>query len=124
MTGGASGIGRALADRFADEGAAGVVVADLDEVGALRVAAENGRRHPSAPGRARCSRRGRGAARAVTAAGEVLTPEAVADAVVAALAQERFLILPHPEVAVFARQRADDPDRWLAGMRRLQAQLV
>ncbi len=64
------------------------------------------------------------AARAVTAAGEVLTPEAVADAVVAALAQERFLILPHPEVAVFARQRADDPDRWLAGMRRLQAQLV
>ncbi len=42
---GASGIGRALAERFADEGAAGVVVADLDEVGALRVAAEIGERH-------------------------------------------------------------------------------
>ena len=54
----------------------------------------------------------------------MLTPGAVADAVVAAQAQERFLILPHPEVAVFARQRADDPDRRLAGMRRPEAQLV
>jgi NAD(P)-dependent dehydrogenase (short-subunit alcohol dehydrogenase family) len=40
VTGGASGIGRALALRFAREGARAVVVADLDEPGARRVARE------------------------------------------------------------------------------------
>ena len=44
----------------------------------------------------------------------------VADAVVAGLADERFLILPHPEVAEYVRRKADDYDRWLRGMRRLQ----
>jgi hypothetical protein len=59
--------------------------------------------------------------RVVTAAAPVLEPDAVADAVVAGLAAERFLILPHPEVLDFFRRKADDYDRWLAGMRRLQA---
>jgi NAD(P)-dependent dehydrogenase (short-subunit alcohol dehydrogenase family) len=59
------------------------------------------------------------AARVVAAAGTVLEPEQVAGAVVDGLAAERFLILPHPEVATFARRKADDPDRWLAGVRRL-----
>jgi hypothetical protein len=36
------------------------------------------------------------------------------------LDEERFLILPHPEVAEFVRRRAVDHDRWLRGMRRLQ----
>jgi hypothetical protein len=49
-----------------------------------------------------------------------LTPEAVADAVVVGLAEERFLILPHPEVAEYFRRRASDHERWLRGMRRLQ----
>jgi NAD(P)-dependent dehydrogenase (short-subunit alcohol dehydrogenase family) len=49
-----------------------------------------------------------------------LEPEAVAQAVVAGLAEERFLILPHPEVAEYFRRKADDHDRWLRGMRRLQ----
>jgi len=49
-----------------------------------------------------------------------LTPEAVADAVVAGLAAEQFLILPHPEVAEYFRRKASDHDRWLRGMRRLQ----
>jgi NAD(P)-dependent dehydrogenase (short-subunit alcohol dehydrogenase family) len=40
ITGGASGIGRALAYRFADEGAAGIVVADLDQEGATDVATD------------------------------------------------------------------------------------
>lgn len=53
-----------------------------------------------------------------------LTPEQVADAVVDGLAGGRFLILPHPEVAGYMVQRATDPDRWLAGMRRLQDQLA
>ncbi len=49
-----------------------------------------------------------------------LEPEAVAEAVVAGLAEERFLILPHPEVAEYFRRKADEYDRWLRGMRRLQ----
>jgi NAD(P)-dependent dehydrogenase (short-subunit alcohol dehydrogenase family) len=49
-----------------------------------------------------------------------IEPEAVADAVVAGLAEERFLILPHPEVAEYFRRKAGDHDRWLRGMRRLQ----
>ena len=48
------------------------------------------------------------------------TPEAVADAVVEGLASEKFLILPHPEVAEYFRRKGDDYDRWLRGMRRLQ----
>jgi NAD(P)-dependent dehydrogenase (short-subunit alcohol dehydrogenase family) len=51
----------------------------------------------------------------------VLSPEDVADAVMEGIRDERFLILPHPEVATFERRRAQDRDRWLAGMRRLVA---
>lgn len=57
-------------------------------------------------------------AKAVAAAGAILEPDQVADAVVAGLAAERFLILPHPEVAEYQRRKAADPDRWLAGIRR------
>ena len=60
-------------------------------------------------------------ARAVAASGQIVTAEHVADTVVAGLAEERFLILPHPEVGRFWAQKASDPDRWLAGMRRLVA---
>jgi NAD(P)-dependent dehydrogenase (short-subunit alcohol dehydrogenase family) len=59
----------------------------------------------------------------VVAAGAVLTPAQVADAVVAGLADERFLILPHPEVAEYVRKKAADPDRWIGGMQRFQARL-
>lgn len=54
-------------------------------------------------------------------ADEALTPDAVAQAWVDSLADDRFLVLPHPQVADYYRHRADDTDRWLAGMRRLQA---
>lgn len=50
----------------------------------------------------------------------VLEPEQVAQVVVEGLADERFLILPHPQVAEYVRRKANDYDRWLAGMRRLQ----
>jgi NAD(P)-dependent dehydrogenase (short-subunit alcohol dehydrogenase family) len=53
----------------------------------------------------------------------VLSAEQVADAVLAGVADERFLILPHPEVATYEQRRAQDRDRWLGGMRRLQARL-
>ena len=49
----------------------------------------------------------------------ILSAEEVADAVVEGLRDERFLILPHPEVAAYEVRRASDHDRWLAGMRRL-----
>jgi NAD(P)-dependent dehydrogenase (short-subunit alcohol dehydrogenase family) len=64
-----------------------------------------------------------GAGRAVLAAGAVLDAEEVAGVVMEALADGRFLILPHPEVAEFERRRAADRDRWLAGMRRLRRRL-
>ena len=57
------------------------------------------------------------------AAGALLEPGDVADAVIDALNAGRFLILPHPEVATYMRHRAEDPDRWLAGMRRVWRRL-
>jgi NAD(P)-dependent dehydrogenase (short-subunit alcohol dehydrogenase family) len=53
----------------------------------------------------------------------VIEPEAVAEAVVHGLRDERFLILPHPEVATYFRNKAENHDRWLGGMRKLQRQL-
>ena len=60
----------------------------------------------------------------VRAAGVVLDPADVADTVVAAIAEERFLILPHPEVQGYVERKATDHERWLAGMRRLQARVI
>jgi NAD(P)-dependent dehydrogenase (short-subunit alcohol dehydrogenase family) len=67
---------------------------------------------------------GEAATNAVTMAGAVLEPEQVADIVVEAVREEQFLVLPHPEVLEFFRRKASDYDRWLAGMRRLQASLL
>jgi NAD(P)-dependent dehydrogenase (short-subunit alcohol dehydrogenase family) len=64
------------------------------------------------------------ATRAVTAAGDVLEPTAVADIVLQAIDEERFLILPHPSVLDMYRQKAADYDRWLLGMRRYQRSLL
>jgi NAD(P)-dependent dehydrogenase (short-subunit alcohol dehydrogenase family) len=61
--------------------------------------------------------------RVVRDAGTVLEPEEVADAVVAAIDTEQFLILPHPEVLTFFQRKALDYERWLAGMRRLQVRV-
>ena len=65
----------------------------------------------------------RTSASAVRAGGDVLEPEQVAEVVLQAIRDETFLILPHPEVAEYVRRKATDPDRWLAGMRRLQARV-
>ncbi|HEY2508213.1 MAG TPA: SDR family oxidoreductase [Streptosporangiaceae bacterium] len=53
----------------------------------------------------------------------VLSPGQVADSVLAAIAAETFLILPHPDVAIYEQRRAADRDRWLRGMRKMQARL-
>jgi NAD(P)-dependent dehydrogenase (short-subunit alcohol dehydrogenase family) len=59
----------------------------------------------------------------VATAGAMLEPEDVASAVVEGLRDERFLVLPHPEVMTFVQRKAADHERWLAGMRRLQARV-
>lgn len=53
-----------------------------------------------------------------------IAPEQVAECVVQGVSEERFLILPHPEVAEFFRRKAQDYDRWLRGMRRLRSQVA
>ncbi|KAA1422296.1 SDR family NAD(P)-dependent oxidoreductase [Mumia zhuanghuii] len=67
---------------------------------------------------------GEAATRAVTSAGDVLTPEAVADDVVRAVTAGEFLVLPHPQVLDMYRQKGADYDRWIRGMRRYQASLL
>jgi len=52
-----------------------------------------------------------------------IEPEAVADAVWEGMADGRFLILPHPEVAGYYALRAEDTDKWLRGMNRLQQRI-
>ena len=51
----------------------------------------------------------------------VIEPEELAEVVAQGLADERFLILPHPEVLDYWRRKTDDYDRWIGGMRKLQA---
>lgn len=61
---------------------------------------------------------GNASALAVRAASAVLEPEDVAEAVVVGLAEERFLILPHAEVADHLAFKAADRDRWIGALRR------
>ncbi len=53
------------------------------------------------------------------AAGNLIEPSVVADAVLDAIREQRFLVLPHPEVHGYEQAKVADRDRWLAGMRRL-----
>ncbi len=169
VTGGARGIGRALARRFAHAGAEAVVVADIDADGAWTVAREIGgmaircdvsreeevadlvKKTLTAKGRIDifCSNAGiavGGGPEATNAdwqriwdvnlmshvfvARHVLPgmldrkEEQVADVVIEGIKNEKFLILPHPEVAVYFNRKAQDYDRWLKGMRRLRTNLL
>jgi len=49
----------------------------------------------------------------------ILSPHVVAQACLQGLKDERFLILPHPEVLTYMRNKASDYDRWIGGMRKL-----
>jgi NAD(P)-dependent dehydrogenase (short-subunit alcohol dehydrogenase family) len=53
-----------------------------------------------------------------------VSADQVADAVIEGLADERFLILPHPDVAEYFRRKSSDYDRWLRGMRRLRTDIA
>ena len=57
------------------------------------------------------------------AADGMLSAEAVAQITLEGIEEERFLILPHPEVADYIRQKGSDPERWITGMQRWQARL-
>ncbi|MBT2530059.1 SDR family oxidoreductase [Streptomyces sp. ISL-99] len=61
-----------------------------------------------------------GSAGELVLAPTAIAPEDVADALFDGIAADRFLILPHPEVAGYYQARAGNPDRWLAGMNHLQ----
>ena len=50
----------------------------------------------------------------------MIEPEDAAECVIHALRDERFLVLPHPEVETYIQRKTSDYDRWLNGMRRLQ----
>lgn len=54
----------------------------------------------------------------------VIEPEDVAKCVVQGIAEERFLILPHPEVLTYMQRKTGDYDRWIKGMRRLRQRFV
>jgi NAD(P)-dependent dehydrogenase (short-subunit alcohol dehydrogenase family) len=60
----------------------------------------------------------------VRAAGAILEPDEVAAVTIEAIEAERFLILPHAEVASYMGARATDHERWLAGMRKLQQRVT
>ncbi len=66
-----------------------------------------------------------GSANTRQAAGDgILEPEFVAEACVEAVREERFLVLPHPEVETYFQRKANDYDRWLLGMRRFRQRLM
>jgi NAD(P)-dependent dehydrogenase (short-subunit alcohol dehydrogenase family) len=50
----------------------------------------------------------------------MIEPEQVAEVVTQALAEERFLVLPHPEVEQYIQRKAGDYDRWIRGMQKLR----
>jgi NAD(P)-dependent dehydrogenase (short-subunit alcohol dehydrogenase family) len=52
----------------------------------------------------------------------MLEPEPVAEACIQAIAENRFLVLPHPNVLDYMRAKTQDYDRWLGGMRKLNRQ--
>ena len=51
----------------------------------------------------------------------MIEPEEVSEAVIAALKNESFLILPHPKVLDYMQRKTGDYDRWIGGMKRLQS---
>jgi len=66
------------------------------------------------------TRRGAG----VAAVNGMIDADKVADDTINALAEEKFLVLPHPEVATYMQRKTSDYDRWLNGMRRLQQKFL
>ncbi len=60
---------------------------------------------------------------ATAVAGPIKEPDDVADMVVAAIREERFLVVSDPIAETWMQRKTDDPERWLRGMRRVQQQI-
>ncbi|OPY84584.1 MAG: 1-deoxy-11-beta-hydroxypentalenate dehydrogenase [Smithella sp. PtaU1.Bin162] len=69
-------------------------------------------------------RQGAGAVAGAAGVDGLMSPDKLALAVIDGLRKEEFLILPHPEVKVYIQKKTADYDRWLNGMRRLQASII
>jgi NAD(P)-dependent dehydrogenase (short-subunit alcohol dehydrogenase family) len=67
---------------------------------------------------------GAGGGSAQAAVDGVLTSAQVAECALDGIATEQFLMLPHPDVATYEQRRTADRDRWIRGMRRMQARLT
>ncbi|MGB3356921.1 MAG: SDR family NAD(P)-dependent oxidoreductase [Mycobacterium sp.] len=65
----------------------------------------------------------RAGAQSILQSGDVLAPSDVASLTVDAIRDNRFLVLPHPQVLEMYRHKGADYDRWIAGMRRYQRTL-
>jgi NAD(P)-dependent dehydrogenase (short-subunit alcohol dehydrogenase family) len=61
--------------------------------------------------------------RLASASGATITPDEAAAVLVDGIAADRFLILSHPEVQTYGERKVGDPERWLGGMQRFQAQI-
>ncbi|HWH20238.1 MAG TPA: hypothetical protein VN671_06875, partial [Solirubrobacterales bacterium] len=61
--------------------------------------------------------------RVAAASGDTITPDEAAAALVAGIEADTFLILSHPELRTYQERKAQDPERWLRGMQRFQAQV-
>jgi len=54
----------------------------------------------------------------------ILSAEYVADCILSGIQEERFLVLPHPQVTTYFQRKADDHDRWINGMQRFRRSLA
>lgn len=54
----------------------------------------------------------------------IISAEYVAECILEGIREQRFLVLPHPEVATYAQRKAADCDRWIMGMRRLRRRVI
>ncbi|MEM7256086.1 MAG: SDR family oxidoreductase [Pseudomonadota bacterium] len=61
---------------------------------------------------------------AVDASEGLITTDVVADAVIQGIEQERFLILPHPQVSQYIQYKSADYDKWLVNMRKLRQHIL
>jgi NAD(P)-dependent dehydrogenase (short-subunit alcohol dehydrogenase family) len=64
---------------------------------------------------------GRAGGKAIGESGDIAAPAEIADLLVEAIGDERFLILSHPEIQRYFEGKASDHERWIAGMRALRA---
>jgi hypothetical protein len=53
----------------------------------------------------------------------MMEPEELAEVTVRAIADDQFLILPHPQVLGYMRKKTENYDRWIGGMAKIQARM-